>query len=120
MMLRDPFRVLMIVRRKASTVCARFAEPEHMPRTLQSRLQAAVEAAVSDNARVMALAGAAEHIAAGAPLYHPGMRDATMLTVRCPACQRIAAVHPVCNHLQPPAAVRPAGLLHGSLGSSRG
>ena len=37
-----------------------------------------------DNARVMALAGAAEHIAAGAPLYHPGMRDATMLTVRFP------------------------------------
>ena len=47
----------------------------------QAWSQAAVEAAVVDNARVLALAGAAEHIAAGAPLYHPGMRDATMLTV---------------------------------------
>ena len=37
-----------------------------------------------DNARVLALAGAAEHIAAGAPLYHPGLRDATLLTVTIP------------------------------------
>ncbi len=56
-------------------------------RMVDSWPQAAVEAAVSDNARVMALAGAAEHIAAGAPLYHPGMRDASMLTVRAPNCQ---------------------------------
>ena len=44
-------------------------------------LQAAVEAAVADNVRVLALAGAAEHVAAGAPLFHPGLRDDALLTV---------------------------------------
>ncbi len=69
--------------------------------------QAAVEAAVSANARVMALAGAAEHIAAGAPLYHPGMRDASMLTVRALASQHNVCPHQawktntLCDHRQP-------------------
>ena len=66
---------------------------------------------MSDNARVMALAGAAEHIAAGAPLYHPGMRDASMLTVRASARQQkhvsagewqaYTLIATICNHLLP-------------------
>ena len=75
---------------------------------------------MSDNARVMALAGAAEHIAAGAPLYHPGMRDASMLTVRTVALQQkhapsrgIASTRD-CDYLQPPAAKAARGAPDGT------